>query len=216
MTEGSPFNHEKVSCIGLSTLEVAQRVIDNNTSICAVNLRPYIYVPNQTSNEEERAYEVSRAQFLGYDKKDLDNWLSKLCEGYNIALDSSVVLGDGNRGHLIMADLAPQKSDENLDKIRNRFGEIIKPKYGGGYFLETKRSYQFIGDKVVSQDEWYKLLGNLLISSIVTVTPDDMPNKHEIIADYRYIGHSLKRGTTGLRLTTSGQKTFTPSVVDYI
>lgn len=210
------FDLEKESYKGKSTLEVAQRVVDDNASIAAVNLRPYFYVPNQTSSEEERAYEIPRVQFLNYDKKDLDNWLSKLCDGYNIALDSSVLLGDGSKGHLIMADLAPQKSDENLEKIRKRFEEIIKPKYGGGYLLETKRSYQFLGDEIVPQDEWYNLLGDLLISSIVTVTPSDMPNNHEIIADYRYIGHSLKRGTTGLRLTTSGKKTFVPSVVDFV
>ena len=216
MSEGTPKNHEKEACLGLSTLEIAQRIVDSNSEIQSIRFRPYFYIPNKPSGSEEQTHGVSRKLFLELKQIDMDNWLTQLGEGYNIALDSPVVFENGDKGHFVMADLAPQKSDENLKKIKERFSEIIQPRFGGGFFLETKKSYHFIGEKFASQEDWHELLGRLLITSIVTVTPEGTPNIHEVIADYRYIGHSLIRGSTGLRLTTNGEKTISPSVVGFV
>lgn len=85
------------------------------------------------------------------------------------------------------------------------------------------RAYCYIPNKPSENDEPIFrlnreefLIGFCLITSIVTVTPDDVPNQHEVISDYRYIGHSLIRGSTGLRITTRGTKTFEPRVVAVI
>jgi hypothetical protein len=216
MGELTPVNHEKEACLGLSTLGVAQRIVKNSPKVQVIRLRPYFYIPNKPSGVEEQPYGISREQFLEMEQADLDDRVVQLGEGYNIALDSPVVLRDGSKGHFVMADLAPSKSDENLERIIERFRDIIMPRFGGGFFLGTKKSYHFIGENFVSQDEWHELLGRLLITSIVTVTPEGIPNLNEVIADYRYIGHSLIRGSTGLRLTTNGTKTVSPSVVGFV
>jgi hypothetical protein len=216
MNERVTVNHEKEACLGLSTLEVTQRIVSSNPDIQTVSLRPYCYIPNHTSGSEEKIYGISREVFLGIMQVGLDEWANASGQDYNIALDSSVVMKDGRRGHLILADLAPTKSDENLEKIKNQFAKIIQPEYGGGFFLETNRSYHFVGENIVDQEEWNKLLGKMLITSIVTVTPEGMPNLHDVIVDYRYVGHSLIRGTSGLRLTTKGGKKVSPCVAGFI
>lgn len=215
MIEGAPVNHEKENNLGLSTLEIAQKIVGSSSSIQAVNLRPYHYVPNQPSTREI-SYPTLRDSFLGMKQQELEEWANSLGQEYNIALDSQVRFIDETQGHLVMTDLAPEKSPENLEKIKQQLREIIKPRFGGGYLLETNRSYHYIGEATVAQQEWYESLGRFLITSIVTKTPDGVPNIHEVIADYRYIGHSLVRSTTGLRLTARGRKKVLPFVVDWV
>lgn len=215
MSEALPLSHEKEACLGLSTLELTQRIVGNNPNITSVYLRPFLYIPDKPSiGEVSSPFAVG--QFLKLQQAALTQWAQREGDGYNIALDSTVDLADGSKGHLVMMDLAAKKSPENLERSKRQFNEIIKPHFGGGFFLATDGSYHYVGERVVSQDDWQKLLGYFLITSRVTRMPDGSPSLHEMIVDYRYIGHSLIRGTTGLRLTTLGSKTVTPKVVDYI
>lgn len=215
MSEGTPVDHEKEACLGLSTLELTQRIISNNPNIAYIHLRPFRYIADRPSIGEI-SHPIPIAQFLEFKQSDLNGWAAKEGDGYNIALDSTIEQIDGNIGHLVMVDLAAKKSPENLEKSKRRFKEIISPQFGGGFFLETDASYHYIGEQVVNQEDWQKLLGYLLITSNVIRMPDGIPNVHERIVDDRYIGHSLIRGTTGLRLTTLGKKKVEPFVVDFI
>lgn len=200
--------------IGFSTLECAREIVRLNPEISGLQLRAYCYIPNQPSGYSEPIFRLSREEFLkGTRVKEL---VQRLGLEWNLALDSPVVLQSGETGHFAMVDIAPRKSFESLAKVISRFREIIVPQFGGGFLLETKKSYHFLGTRILSQDEWYKFLGFCLITSIVTVTPDDVPNRHEIISDYRYVGYSLIRGSTGLRITTRGTKTFKPRVIAII
>jgi hypothetical protein len=208
-------NCEKESFLGLSTLELAKRIVDSNSEIKAVGLKPYVYVPNKPSGNET-VYSFPRSSFFNTKQEDLNNWCACLGEGYNIALCSSLVLKDGSRGHLIMADLAPSRSDESLAKVKRRFKEIVQDEFGGGFFLETKRSYQFLGENTVSQNNWNNLLGTLLTTEIIAYFGAEIPAEHERIVDTKYVGYSLKRGHMGLRLTTNGAKTVVPRVVGFI
>lgn len=69
---------------------------------------------------------------------------------------------------------------------------------------------------MLGPEEWLDFLGLNLITSIVTQVDENLPRVHEFISDYRYIGHSMLRRSTGLRVTTRGSKTFTPQVVSVI
>lgn len=199
--------------IGLSTIECTREVANQNPNIAGFFLRIYNYIPDQTSGNERRVF-VPRREFMN--NFSPDSLLEEEPKDSNVALDSMVKLNDASLGYLLMADLAPNKSPENQEKIGEQIRKIIVPYFGGGFLLETRRSYHYLGMNVTDQEGWLDFLGRSLITSIVTKTPDDQPNTHEVIVDYRYVGHSILRRSTGLRITTNGSKTFEPRSVAII
>jgi hypothetical protein len=214
MVEKHFVDYEKESYKGLSTLELAQRIIGNNSKIQQVSLRVYEYIPQSHINPEYH-FRIPKKPFLEIQQKVLDELAENHGKGWNVALSSRVVLEDGREGHLILVDLALSKSKKNLELVKNRFKEMIKPQYGGGFFLETGNSYHYFGENLLdSRDELVEFSGNSLITSIVA----DKPTKVSIryLVDDRHVGHSLIRGSFNLRLTTKGSKKFIPRVVDYI
>jgi hypothetical protein len=200
--------------IGLSTMEVARHVVVANPEVAAIHFRKYCYIPNVSSGPNDGIVLMTRDSFL--DGRDVSNIIDSLDEGFNLALDSRVVLKDGTTAHFQMMDLSPRKSPEALDKITKQFGRIIVPKFGGGFLLETNKSYHYFGFGILKQEEWLDFLGLNLITSIVTYVGENQPRAHEIISDYRYIGHAMLRRSTGLRVTTRGTKVFEPKVIAVI
>lgn len=91
--------------------------------------------------------------------------------------------------------------------------KIVVPYFGGGVILETQNSYHFIGCKIFKQSRFSEFMGRSLISSTVTIIPDSEERFHEHISDYRFIGYSLLRDFTCLRITTNGEKKFRPVVI---
>jgi len=197
--------------MGKSTLECAKFVVGQNSSIESVIVRPYFYIPNKISEGEEKI-KIEREHFLNsFNPNEI---LKTQTEGTNIALDSNLILRGGVEAYWPMADMAPGKTNDNLSKIEQRVGEILFSFTGATFLLETNRSYHMLGTNILNDKEkWLDFLGTCLISSIVTKTPDGQPNIHEVIVDYRYIGHSIIRRSTGLRLTTEGKKTVSPKVI---
>ncbi|MBI4091916.1 MAG: hypothetical protein HY427_01780 [Candidatus Levybacteria bacterium] len=208
----SPEYKEKY--IGLTTLDCAKLVVAQNPHIHTLSFRAYFYIPNTESGDSEEAFRIPKDSFLQGDA--LNHRAQDLPERWNIAICSPVGLTDGSMRHLELLDLALSKSDENLQRTAQRLRQIIVPRFGGGFILETRKSYHFFGRRLLTPDQWLDFLGASLLTSIVTVTPDEDPNIHERVADYRYIGYSLLRRYTGLRITTNGDKTFVPRVVDVI
>lgn len=212
ITEQGHFAQEKEQHLGLTTLEIGRVVVDKTPQIQRVHLRRYFHVPDRDrTSVEEKVYVVDRQTFLH--SEVVGKLMEKLDPGWNISLDSQV---EGQKGELLqfpMMDLALNKSPENLERTKQRLKKIIVPDFGGGFILETEKSYHFFGEKPFNQEKLNQFLGLCLLTSIVTVTPDGQPNIHEMVADYRYVGHSLIRGSTGLRITTNGTKTFTPRVI---
>lgn len=200
--------------LGLSTMEVAKHIVLANPEVAAIHFRKYCYVPNVSSGPNDGIVSMTRDAFL--DGRGVSNIVDSLGDGFNLALDSRVVLKDGTAAHFQMMDLAPRKSPEALEKITRQFGQIIVPKFGGGVLLETNKSYHYFGFGILKQEEWLDFLGLNLITSIVTYVGENQPRAHEIISDYRYIGHAMLRRSTGLRVTTRGTKVFEPKVVAVI
>jgi len=202
-------NAEKL--IGATTEEVLRSIVDKNPNISAIFARAYLYIPQKPSMEDEINFMLSRQEFLG--GKTLLKFIKKLDAGWNVSLGSMIEFNDGSKGHIPMLDLAPRKSPEALEKVTRRIKEILEPSFGGGVILETRKSYQFIGFTPFSDVLLRQFLGTALVTSIITPMPDEIPNVHEQIVDYRYVGYSLMRGTTGLRATTRGDKSFIPKVI---
>lgn len=200
--------------LGLTTLQCAKAVVVEDPKIQRVNFRKYFNIPEKPTEEDEELIGLDRQAFLS------GNVLTRLIrdypEGWNISFDSRVEDANGNAFQLPLMDLALRKSEENLDRTKERLKKLIVPRFGGGFILETKDSYHFFGKRLLSHGEWLKFLGFSLLTSIVTVTPEDQGNIHELISDYRYIGHSLIRGSTGLRITANGSKSVLPKVVAII
>ena len=191
----------KERCIGLSTLECTKFIVSQNPQISHLYLRPYIYTPDQPYITEP--FPVGREEFLF--GQPLTRFAEHLALGDNVALDSQVVASLKVQ-NLAMMDFAPVKSDQAQARIKERFSQLIVPKFGGGFLLETGRSYHFLGENILDNKGWLDFLGYCLLTSI----------EHELIADARYIGYSIIRRSTGLRVTTAGTKTFQPRCVAII
>ena len=196
--------------VGLTTREVLRNLLEDSPEISGIQARIYFYISNEPSTHDKRLM-LKREDFL--QNKIVDELVSSLKDKENITLGSLIEFSDGGKGHVPMLDLAPVKSPETLEKVIKRLKEILAPEFGGGVILESKKSYQFIGLRVFKENLFNQFLGRALITSIVTKMPEDMPNKHEPIVDYRYVGHSLIKGATGLRITARGDKDFMPKVI---
>ncbi|MBI2595624.1 hypothetical protein HYW46_02720 [Candidatus Daviesbacteria bacterium] len=192
------------SLVGATTIEAAKFVVGQNPQIANVFYRKYVYVPAQLGKDE--MIPVSRENFL----RGLDPKILIFAEETqaNIALDSRVNLLDGAKGHLLMMDLTLSKGLAGLQTTEERLRSCIIPHFGGGFLMETGQSYHFLGNQITNQEGWINFLGRCLVTSEVTKDKGFIE-----VADTRYIGFSLLRGSNGLRLTTRGTKSFIPRVV---
>jgi hypothetical protein len=206
-------SYESENYLGLTTLQCIKRIVSSLPQIETVQLRAYKYIPFMQA-DNVNTFHLEREEFLNSNHALGEIIRSLEDKDANVTFDSIVKLKNGEAAYLPFMDCALPRSTENLERLKDRFKEHIAPEFGGGYFLETKESYHFIGERLLDHKEWYSFLGSCLTSSIVTVTPEDQPNIHEMICDYRYVGHTLKRqGITGLRLTTKDSKKTIPHVV---
>lgn len=215
--------------LGLSTLECARVVVAQSPNVGVVQIRAYKYLPDTPTFDNDRIFLLNRADFIkpGRVERFIDEFApdqnpnkDPVYEGWNVALDSQVLLDDYQPGHIPMLDLRIFKSEEALVKtmkeIRLRTKQIgLHP---AGFILETGSSYHYLGASVLTHEQWHKFNYLALTLSVVMdyrsdgVTPNDEKRSVSIV-DGKYIGWSGLRGTAGLRLTTRGSKTFTPRVV---
>jgi hypothetical protein len=206
--------YEREQFLGLTTLEAARKIVKLNPKIQTVFLRPYRYVKGKIGGIGEERFPWERQDFTS------GNLVSEFIEnfggGYNFALDSSVLLTNGRRGHFAMIDFNVSKSEEAKEKIIQKLNELIVPFYGGGLLLETGKSYHFLGFDIFDERCFSRFVGRALLTGSVIITPSNVPNDYEHLVDVRYLGHSLLRGTTGLRITAGERKTTTPRVIEVI
>ena len=212
------FSPELEALRGATTLEVARFVIGNLPQVSYVALRPYVYVPNTPSGDEQQI-PVSREDFLhGSTVEDI---IAGTPEDYNVALDSRLWLegqepGEEPAAHLPMMDLSVPKSPYAVDFVRERFGIEILPEFGGGFLIETNKSYHFLGRQLFPASRYLNFTSRMLRAAQETQVHKGVERIHTHIADYRYISYSLERGSTGLRLTARADKVVEPRVVGII
>ena len=102
--------------------------------------------------------------------------------------------------HLALMNLHPE---DGLTYEEMKIALKVVTQGMGGYLLESGRYYHFYGNSLLSERKWLEFLINFLMPTVL-VSP-------------RYIGHSLFRGYTCLRLTTdSTYKPVLPTVCDVL
>lgn len=218
MSVESRSSPEAEALIGATTLECARWVVDRLPGILHVQLRTFHYVPDTTLLDEP-VYQLDRNTFLH--GTPVEELAETLPPETNIALDSPVWLSyqepdDEPAAHFAMMDLAVPKGSKAPEFIRDVLIPRIVPTYGGGFLLETGKSYHFLGMKLLLKDRYYDFLADFILAGPVTRIHEGLPRVHTPVADVRYSAHSIKRRTTGLRLTTKGNKTVEPRVVAVI
>lgn len=132
----SDFAVDPERLLGLSIMDIAKGVVLASQDIAIVHLRAYHYVPNTPSGPGERIFPIKRNDFLhGYSSAVI---IDSLDDGYNLALDSKIMLESGDTAHFQMMDLAPRKSPEALEKITSRFQRNYCSKIWRGRFTRNQ------------------------------------------------------------------------------
>lgn len=199
--------------LGLPTINCGRYVVSEHPNIDGIYLRKYVYTPRQISRDGEVIVRVSRDCFLnGFDPHCL---IEAGDEKSNVALDSPIEITDGNQAFFLMMDLELAKSPDNQDMVVAKFMDQIFPIFGGGFLIETARSYQFLGEQITDYQKWQDFMSRWLLMNDSIKMPDGT-RKFIEISDTRYIGYSLLRRTSGLRVTTRDTKTFEPKCIAII
>lgn len=199
---------------GLSTLECAQHVVSCNSNIASVNYRKYVYLKHIPTSRKETLTAIHRNDFLrGINPHDL---IEPGDENSNVALDATIRLSGGATRFFLMMDMQPEKSLAMQAFIESRIREQILPHFGPGFLLESGSSYQYLGLHVVDHQGLLDFLGRSLLMSIGAKISGDAEERFIEVPDTRFIGHSLLRRSTGLRVTTRGTKSFKPQAIALI
>lgn len=148
-----------------------------------LNFSRYIYTPQSLKD--------TRTNFT-VDLTELDDFffieqLSSLRENEELALHSQVVLNDNEVMHLPMIDFAKRKQNDHKFKPLD---ELCKYWNINLAIFDSGRSYHAYGDRLLTESEWIKFMGSLLLVNI--------PGKWKLIDD-RWVGHRIIGGYSALR-----------------
>jgi hypothetical protein len=192
--------------IGASPIDVLSRIVQLNPEIESVNLWKYSYVPLQTEERGDGQVWLTKDEVL--ENARIHELVGALTDTEQLAIGSKVKMALGKIQHIPLMDFNVSKSPENTKLVIKRLKYIG---FEHGWILETEKSYHYWGISLIPDEEWADFMGRSLLTSIV----HDRANI-QLIADTRYIGHSLRRGCNTIRLSTRADKTFRPTVVAFL
>lgn len=184
-------------------LGVLYCIANLNPQIDKFNFWVYTYEPLRHDEKGKNPYWISRDDVLKMDP--IIDLMNNLQGSEQLAISSHVRLQNNKRGHLPMMDFETTRSENGLEVVLSRLKHVD---ISNGWILETGQSYQLYGPDILTNNEWLDFLAKCLLMSIVHTRQNI-----EQVADPRYIGHSLRRKCSTLRLTTNGDKNFIPKVV---
>lgn len=165
-------------------LLVVQEIINKYGTDIKFEFSHYIYVP-QTINDQ-------RSTFLVLAKDLTPIKLQELCNstppGTELALHSKVLFLDCTVMHIPMIDLATRAAG-----IIGRVIDVLPLELAGSMiWFESGRSFHGYGTVLISQEDWVKFMGRLLLVNQPQLPP---------VVDPRWIGHRLISGYSALRWT---------------
>lgn len=139
-------------------------------------------------------YWMDRAKFLELGNADL----KRMCEDSEVLSVASLVETRGQQtAHLPLMNFHP-RTGVTVEHIADYLKYISHNRQG--VILKTDRYYHYIGFYLLTNDEWIRFLGKMLVP-FVFVNPG-------------YIGYSLLRGYCCIRLTNANEiKRITPYVI---
>lgn len=154
-------------------------------AITGLTISYYRYLP-QTVEDQRVQIPLSREEFLS--ETHMATLLASAGQQQEVALHSVVTLQSGAQRHIPMVDMSTAAKAQ-LGKLAAfvdpvQFGELV--------WFNSGRSFHGYGTKLLSHDEWIRLMGALLLSNQKDLKP---------IVDPRWIGHRLLAGYAALRWT---------------
>ena len=159
--------------------------MERNPQIAVLALSYYTYRP-QTVGDDRRTLQISSSAFC--DEAHIEALQSAAPSGYELAIQSDLMLTTGERQHLVMVDMSTA-ARAHLDKLRVFLGDHFFQQIA---WFASGRSYHGYGEKLLSQSEWVQFMGLLLLANKPRLEPT---------VDPRWIGHRLLAGYSALRWT---------------
>ena len=192
--------------------DVLINILRAEEEICGVNIVTYEEGPNwldearnlaNTADALKRAVrqDVNARAIVRVDRSQiLDGKLLRLQDQLSghqlLGISSRVITVSQKVRHIPLMDFRCEISSKNEDLLRS---VLPATGQGGGYVLNSGRSYHFYGARLLTVTGWRKFLGKcLLLRDLV---------------DERYVGHQLVDGYCVLRISKSSVKPFVPRVV---
>ncbi|SMF52832.1 primase 1D-like protein [Pseudogulbenkiania subflava] len=163
-------------------------LIQNHQEISHLSISIYEYTPNSI-NDNREIFHIPRSDFL--DEQHILKIINNLSGEQNISLHSDVKTLNGKKLHIPMVDMNTA-SKAHLEKLKNYLEERL---YSELRWYKSGRSFHGYGRRLITTDEWVKLMGRLLLSNQKNMTPT---------VDPRWIGHRLLAGYSTLRWSKNG------------
>lgn len=160
-------------------------IVQKTPQIATLALSYYTY-SRQSVDDIRQTWQVSSSEFCN--EAHIEAIQSETPRGQELALHSNVMLTTSERQHLVMVDMSTT-ARAHLDKLLVFLGDHFSQQIA---WFSSGRSYHGYGERLLSETDWVKFMGLLLLANKPRLEPT---------VDPRWIGHRLLAGYSALRWT---------------
>lgn len=164
-------------------------VVERCADVLAVPVSYYTYQP-RTVEDTRTTWLIPTREFL--DPLHMRRVMEETPSGQELAVHSDFRLKNEECAHLVMIDMSTS-SKAHLEKLRAFLGDNVFQKIA---WYDSGRSFHGYGETLLSETEWSKFMGLLLLANQPKLEPT---------VDPRWIGHRLLAGYASLRWTKNTQ-----------
>ncbi len=182
-----------------TTYELIELIIKKNEHFGVTSFLVRLYKNNTNTGKsgvkEDPLGAVELINFPVADISTIGTWIdNKYRDGWLVAL-TSLFKNAKETLYLPVMDFSLPISRESEALLRERMTGVfdLYDNLGRGVLIETNNSYHFMGDTLLTEKQWIVFCANMLLLKHSSETRD--------IADTRYIGHSLERMYTCIRIS---------------
>ena len=160
-------------------------LVKRRADVVAVPVSYYTYRP-QTIADTRTTWTIPAAEFVNADC--VESVMDATPEGQEMAIHSALQIASGERVHMVMVDMSTA-AKAHLAKLRTFLGDNFFQQIS---WYSSGRSFHGYGEALLSEAEWVKFMGLLLLANQPRLEPT---------VDPRWIGHRLLAGYASLRWT---------------
>lgn len=164
---------------------LVRSIIENNPRVATLSMSYYSYSP-QTVADARLKWDLSSSHFL--DSQRMEVIIEETPDEHELAMHSIVKLDSGEQRHLVMVDMSTS-AKAHLEKLRAYLDYEFFQRIS---WFTSGRSFHGYGEDILSEGDWIKFMGLLLLANKPRVEPT---------VDPRWIGHRLLAGYSALRWT---------------
>jgi hypothetical protein len=211
-----------------NSIDVVLDLLKSNPDIAALGFRTYELKParrpvEQLEELQDSAFHhrhdpISLVPRSSLDRETILRMCAELGPRKCLALTSKVQVNSSAPTFIPMIDFICEKNEPNLRLLASQLAHLhrIAGLTGGGFLLESDRSYHYQARLLLPWDSWIRFVGHVLL-----LHP---PAEHREVAlrtgassviDVRYTGHCLIDGESALRISPNSDGSF-PKVVKQI